>query len=309
VNADGRKRFGFVGVTTGRSAIMRIFPRWADYLGLDGYEIVGHDVPIEADPQTYRDLVSHVKADPLAVGALVTTHKIDLFSACSDLFDEIDPQARLCGETSCLSKRNGTLVAHAKDPISAGKALAGIIPSAYWQNDAHVVCLGAGGSGIAITLHLLTRDSATDRPNQIVVVDRTTERLESMQRIHTQVDSDVATTYVHNADPRLNDQLVAALPPGSLVINATGMGKDSPGSPLTDAGLFPSRALVWELNYRGELDFMQQAQRQAASRGLTVHDGWTYFIYGWTSVMEEVFDLQFTAEQIADMSQIAFESR
>ncbi|MBA2385024.1 MAG: hypothetical protein H0V68_10245, partial [Actinobacteria bacterium] len=34
---------------------------------------------------------------------------------------------------------------------------------------------------------------------------------------------------------------------------------------------------------------LQQAQTQAASRALRVEDGWRYFIFGWASVIEEVF--------------------
>ena len=83
--------------------------------------------------------------------------------------------------------------------------------------------------------------------------------------------------------------LIARLPPESLVVNATGAGKDTPGSPLTDATVFPERGLVWEFNYRGELLFLQQARRQQATRRLTIEDGWRYFLHGWTRVMADVF--------------------
>ncbi len=302
-------RFSFIGVTTGSSAIMRIFPYWAEHLGLEQAVMVGHDLPIHADPQAYRDLVTGLKADSLDLGALVTTHKIDLFAACRDLFDEIDPHARLCGETSCLSKRGGRLIAHAKDPITAGKSLDQIIPRGYWRNDADVLCLGAGGSGIAISLDLMERADRGDRPRRIVVVNRSSERLQAMRRIHEQVESDVAVEYVQNVDPRVNDRLMEELPAGSLVINATGMGKDTPGSPLTDGGRFPTAGVVWDLNYRGDLVFLQQAALQVSERNLSVHDGWVYFIYGWTSVMEEVFDVRFTSDDIATLSRIAADVR
>jgi shikimate 5-dehydrogenase len=81
------------------------------------------------------------------------------------------------------------------------------------------------------------------------------------------------------------------LKPGSLVINATGLGKDAPGSPLMDAGVFPERAVVWDLNYRGDLVFLDQARRQQRERSLRIEDGWTYFIHGWTQVIAEVFDV------------------
>ncbi|MBI3961737.1 MAG: shikimate dehydrogenase, partial [Deinococcus sp.] len=85
-------------------------------------------------------------------------------------------------------------------------------------------------------------------------------------------------------------------PPGSMVINATGMGKDRPGSPITDAGLFPENGLVWELNYRGSLEFLHQAERQARQRHLKIEDGWVYFVHGWSQVIVQVFHLNLTPE-------------
>ena len=62
----------------------------------------------------------------------MTTHKLDLYAAARDRFDVIDPHATLMGETSCLSKRDGALVCHAKDPISSGLAIDAFIPAGYW---------------------------------------------------------------------------------------------------------------------------------------------------------------------------------
>jgi shikimate 5-dehydrogenase len=84
---------------------------------------------------------------------------------------------------------------------------------------------------------------------------------------------------------------MAAMAPGSIVINATGMGKDRPGSPVTDAGLFPFSSIAWELNYRGELDFMHQALAQQESRHVQVEDGWLYFLHGWTQVIAQTFHI------------------
>ena len=74
-----------------------------------------------------------------------------------------------------------------------------------------------------------------------------------------------------------------------MVVNATGLGKDRPGSPLTDAVVFPEDGIVWEFNYRGKLDFLRQAQAHRADCHLTTEDGWLYFIHGWTRVIAEVF--------------------
>jgi shikimate 5-dehydrogenase len=98
---------------------------------------------------------------------------------------------------------------------------------------------------------------------------------------------------------------MASLPPASVVINATGMGKDLPGSPITDAGVFPLHGIAWEFNYRGELDFLQQARAQEASRQLLVEDGWVYFLYGWTQVIAQVFHMTIDDELFDRLAAIA----
>jgi hypothetical protein len=45
------------------------------------------------EPRLYREAVNFIKRDPLSLGALVTTHKIDLYRACRQIFDSIDPLA------------------------------------------------------------------------------------------------------------------------------------------------------------------------------------------------------------------------
>ncbi len=62
--------FYFIGVSTERSSIMTVFPEWSDALGL-GTVIAGYDVPLKAPREAYREVVGHIKDDPLAKGALV----------------------------------------------------------------------------------------------------------------------------------------------------------------------------------------------------------------------------------------------
>ena len=296
----------FIGVTTSQSAAMRLFPAWARELGLGDVRLVGRDLPIHAERARYREVVQEIKADEHNRGALVTTHKIDLFEACRDLFDRVDETASLTGETSCLSKQDGLLWAKATDPVAAGKALLEFLPDDHWrQAKAEVLCLGAGGAAIAITLHLAGRAPG---PIRITVVDRDLARLEAIRAIHGHAAA-TELVYFQNVEPRVNDELVRKLGPGSLVINATGMGKDTPGSPLTDAVEFPDGAYVWELNYRGQLAFLHQALKQKASRGLFVHDGWRYFIHGWATVIEEVFDLGITEAQLSRLAAVSESER
>lgn len=280
----------FIGVTTGSSSIQHVFPLWAQELGLEGAVLQGIDLPLHAPADDYRRVVEFIAEDPLSLGALVTTHKIDLFAACADLFDEIDPFARLMGETSCISKRDGRLVCHAKDPISSGLALDAFLPAGYWSEaPADALSMGAGGSTIAISWYLSQRASGADRPARIVVTNRSAARLDHLREIHAQLDTDTAFDYILTPTPEDNDRVLASLPERSLVVNATGLGKDAPGSPLTDRGVFPARGIAWDLNYRGDLLFLDQARAQEESRGLQVEDGWIYFVHGWTQVIAEVF--------------------
>jgi shikimate 5-dehydrogenase len=285
-----RPTFYFIGVTTAQSSIMRVFPAWARHLGLGDVQMKGIDFRPHAHADAYREAVAFIKADPLSLGALVTTHKIDLYAACRDLFDEIDLHAQMMGETSCLSKHDGRFVCHAKDPVTSGLALDGLLPPQHFaRTGADVFVMGAGGSAIALTWHLMQRARGKDRPARIIVSDRSAARLDEIGRIHRALDCGVPCEYVAAPHPGDNDAVLGGLSPGALVINATGLGKDAPGSPLTDVAAFPHGAIAWDLNYRGDLLFLAQARAQQARKQLQVEDGWTYFIYGWTRVIAEVF--------------------
>lgn len=301
----------FIGVTTAKSSIMKVFPAWARHLGLEDAVIKGIDFAPHATAAEYRAAVAFIKADPLSLGALVTTHKIDLFHACKDMFDVIDPHAQVMGETSCISKRGGKLVCHAKDPISSGLSLDGFLPPRHFaKTGAEVFSMGAGGSTIALTWHLMQPSRGADRPTRIIVSNRSPHRLDEIRRIHGEMASGVPVDYVLAPRPEDNDAVVAQLKPGSLVINATGLGKDAPGSPLTNAVRFPDHAIVWDLNYRGDLVFLDQARVQQSARHLQIEDGWTYFIHGWTQVIAEVFDITLPVRGPAfdELSRIAHDS-
>ena len=115
--------------------------------------------------------------------------------------------------------------------------------------------------------------------------------------------------YVISDGPDDTDELVAGLPPGSLVVNATGMGKDRPGSPVGSAAAFPADGVVWEFNYRGPLDFLHQAQAQRDDRNLQIHDGWRYFVHGWTQAVAEVFDVAMPPAVVDELGEIAARHR
>ena len=303
-------RMGFVGVDTAGSSIMRVFPLWADELGLDSRELKGFDLPTDASDADYRAVVTQIRDDPQQAGALVTTHKMRVFEAAGDLFDSFDPFAEACHEVSSISKENGRLLGHAKDPITVGLALESIIPSDYFSTTgSSVVCLGSGGSGTALSWYLAHRD---DRPTNVVITARRQESLDHTRGIHERggLDTSMFDYRLLGSDAAADaDAIVAAAGEGALIVNATGMGKDRPGSPLTDDVVFPLRSIVWEFNYRGSLEFLTQATAAEFGRQLTVVDGWEYFIHGWTQVIAEVFHIDMGAERVRRLADIASAAR
>ncbi len=298
--------FYFIGVTTSKSSIMKIFPSWMNELGRPEISIEGMDLKIHDDPENYRQAVAQIKYDPNSIGALVTTHKMDLYTAAEDMFDYFDNYALLLNEVSSISKNNGKLEGYAKDPISSGLSFEHIVDKGYFaKTKANLLIFGAGGSSIATILYMITKREPSDRPQKIIVVNRSQPRLDHLMEIIQKIKTGINIQYIHNQNPEVNDKIMGSLPPFSVVINATGMGKDTPGSPITNKGFFPKNGLAWEFNYRGELDFMHQAEKQKNLRNVTVEDGWMYFIHGWTQVIFQALHLEIDKELFNRLVDIA----
>jgi shikimate 5-dehydrogenase len=280
----------FIGVTTTKSSIMKVFPEWAKALGIDAV-MKGIDIAIHEKSEVYREVVDFIKHDPLSMGALVTTHKIDLYEAAKDMFEYLDPYAQAFGELSSISKLDGQLRGHAKDPITCGLAMEAFIPKDHWKNTGAEVCImGAGGSAISMGSYLMQDRFKGNYPSKIIVANRSQPRLSEIEKIFKTLDpGGIEFEYCLTPEPGQNDEVLSKVKPHSVIINATGLGKDRPGSPLTDAAVFPKHSLVWEINYRGDLRFMHQALEQKDKQDLLVEDGWIYFVHGWTQVIAEVF--------------------
>lgn len=60
---------------------MKGFPLWMEDLGRKNIVLEGVDCRIHDEADVYRNAVAQTKYDPLPLGALATTHKIDLPTA------------------------------------------------------------------------------------------------------------------------------------------------------------------------------------------------------------------------------------
>lgn len=275
----------FVGVSTGHSAIRRIFPLWCEVARRNA-RLTGIDIPVGAPPAVYRAAIQRIVDDPDCAGALVTTHKTAVLDHAGDLFASLTPEAQLLGETSCILRRDGELHGSAPDVECSGASLREIAD----PGGRTVLILGSGGAGTALALHLrgIASVHATD------VNPRRLDKIAAFRAI-----------------PHLsrtageNDAVIRAMPAGTIVVNATGLGKDLPGSPVTPDARFPKDAIAWDLNYRGELLFLDYAR----AAGVRTADGWNYFVRGWSTVMSAVLGFERTGELMREFERIARSAR
>jgi shikimate dehydrogenase len=207
---------------------------------------------------------------------VVTSHKVRLYAAGRAEFAWLDARAIDCREVNAIRRTSEGLLGWARDPVSVGRVVDRIWP----RSEGTVVCLGSGGTAVALAHHLLaTRDDV-----RIACADPRASAVQQLVRLAP----DRVVGHV-GAGPW--DSLVRDAEEGTLVVNATGMGKDRPGCPVTDAVEFPEGSVVWELNYRGDLQLLRLARLQARRSSLGVHDGWELFCHGWAAALTVVLDL------------------
>lgn len=272
-------RMYFVGVSTGASSIQRIFPQWVRLAGVPDTVLSGLDIAVGAPPQAYRDAAARMKDDPDCRGALVTTHKVSLYRHAGDLFDAFDDDATLLSEVSCVVCRGRRLQGQAIDTLTGELSLRALLRGERFAGEALI--LGAGGAGLALAVVLRRHH----RPARVILTDISSGRLREIAGL---VDAERVTITA----PSDHDGLIASLSPGCLIVNATGLGKDRPGSPVTESVRFPPRAIVWDFNYRGDLKLLDYARKA----GVEAVDGWEYFLHGWSQIMARVLGFEVTTE-------------
>jgi shikimate dehydrogenase len=277
-----RKDVVFIGVTTQQSSTKDLWPRWTEALGIDA-GLVGVDIAPDAPAVDYRSAIRRLDKPSIA-GAVITTHKMNVYRHCRDLFTSADSLVEMLGEVAGITKEDGKLAAHTIDPASSKRALAEMLLPGHWRDTgAEALVLGGGGAGAAVALSL-----AEQHANRITVADVRSKRLDRL--------SSLALETTQIAPQSHADHLVEALPPCSLVVNATGLGKDAAGSPVSDDAAFPQDGVIWELNYRGDLLFLHQARHQQVERSLSVHDGWRLFLHGWAQAINLIFGTHASAD-------------
>lgn len=295
----------FIGVSTQQSIINKIFPKWMEILGFR-VQLRGIDIPLNASAGIYRDYAREIKESPNVLGALVTTHKIAMYSYANDIFDVLSDSAREFKEIGAIYKRNGKMNGEATDIISVNNAFRNIFDKVGNNKDSDICILGCGGAGIALGYTILKVYNTYF--NKVIMTDINLDRLDQAKRILLTYDNQNKLKFVYVKSIQDSDNVVNNLSSKSFVVNATGVGKDVDGSPVSDNVQFPYGGCVWEYNYRGNLKYMQIATEQAVEKQLSIYDGFEYFVYGWTTVISRVLNIDIARSNFDILANIALDS-
>jgi shikimate dehydrogenase len=310
---DGRPLILFVGVSTSGSVAHAVFDGWAAELGRP-WVLRGIDLRTDTPAETFRRLVSAMHGNPAVDGAVVTAHKLRLYRACAQELARRDWLTEITHEINALAT-GAALAGYARDALSLARVLPSLIRSteADGLGELHVLCLGAGGAATALllALHLDTdadRDGTAgpraraDPPAGVTFTDVDPGALADLRSVAGRAGIGTSRlSFIPVREPADGDALVARLASPALVINATGLGKDAPGSPVTRRARFGPGTLAWDLNYRGDLVFL----RQAAASGAGTLDGWDYFVAGWAGGLTAIAQTPFTADLLARFTRAA----
>lgn len=293
----------FIGVTTHNSFVNQVFCDWLKIINKDA-ELIGVNLPVGCDEKEYSKIVSFIKSQPLALGALVTTHKVRLYNSTKQLFDNLPDPCNEFQEIGCIYKKGDALCGEVTDIFSVQSALYSFLELDYFSKRNSDFCiLGGGGAGLALAYRILTDNNP--KPQRLVLTDINKHRLLEIEHIIKKYDTSNILELYHVEN--YADSIVEALKSQSVIVNATGLGKDKEGSPFSEKNNIPKESYLWEFNYRwdNKPNFYNIAKEQERYKKLKLIDGWIYFIYGWMQVMSRVFHIDNISNYFNDFLEAA----
>jgi shikimate 5-dehydrogenase len=242
-------------------------------------DLIGVDMPAVAPDHRYRALVTKVRDDVSCAGVQVTSHKVRLYRAASSVIDRYSEDVSYLEEVGGLLVRTGTVTAVSPDAMALRRELMMVLGH---RPKREIVILGGGGAARAIAFIA----AELQKVSKVSITEADDARRLALGRWLGRLKAGNPSLELNAFPADANDNLVSSATGGAVIINATGLGKDSPGSPLSDHAPFPCDGVAWDLNYRGERHFLTQASRQATERRLAVRDGFSYFVDNWTCFLE-----------------------
>jgi shikimate 5-dehydrogenase len=282
---------GFLGVTTRFSAVHRVFDLWSDCLG-QRLILRPRDLPLKSNPAEYCRFIADIRQGKENLrGAVITSHKVGVYEAAAHLLDIVTPTASRLGEIGLVYWRQGRLVGDASDSFAILKVARRLLSVDSWQSgERSALVLGGGGAGTALADSLI---QAGDLGCRSVTITETDAARVSTLRSRIMTWSAPIPIRVQRVEDH-SDNLLAGAGEGTLIVNASGLGKDQAGSPISQGAVFPRGSFAWEFNYRfiaqSQPTFWDIALRQKESRKLTLEDGWDYFVWNWLGMLSTILD-------------------
>ncbi|WP_189765881.1 hypothetical protein [Streptomyces xanthochromogenes] len=232
---------------------------------------------------------------------MTTGHKTELGRDLTG-YATVTKDVRRLREAGTLRVDTDGLHASAHDVAAGGDIVQELLADSRWETGArHAVVLGAGGAGLALAC-VLTEASGV---RQVILTEQSSARRREVRHILEAAGLDGGRVAL--APATQNDSLVAEAPPGTLLVNATGLGKDTPGSPLADTTPLPARSLFWELNYRGQRPLLARAQATTGSTGGRAVDGWDFFVRSWFEALKTILETNWGRDELATFFRCAGE--
>jgi len=274
----------FIGVTTHNSFINKVFEHWLAILNKN-IELIGVNLELNCDPKEYQLVLDRIERNPFVLGALVTTHKVRIFNHCKEYFNNLPKTCHDFKEIGCIYKEGPNLQGEVTDLYSVKDALKALLENKVNDFKSDIYLLGCGGAGLALAYVILSNEipnykrliiSETD-PNRCLEIEAILEKYNQSKKLQ-----------IINTHKQSSESIVSGLEEGSLIVNATGLGKDKKGSPIQENTKYPSSSILWDFNYRGELEFLTNNLKLKDKYNLQIEDGWIYFINGWSQVLKRV---------------------
>ncbi len=272
-----------VGTDPIPDGLLTVLPKWARRFGQRSTAIVPVAAPLEADAAGYRRLVEFLRDEYHAVGAVMVSNASTLFEHTHQLFDTFDGDAELLGEIGTAVRAPGTLTGLAPAKTAAQRAYE--YTFGHDTDPPEVLIIGATGPARALALSL-----SESTPRQVTLTTLDGKSMTDMRQRIAELPEDKRPTLLHVESQLEHDRLVTLLPPGSLVVNATGPEEIGTPSPVGAAALFPKDALIWDLGAVGiSSAFLDKARQQRKVRGLRLADGPVFHQYQWIAACAAVF--------------------
>ena len=292
--SNGNTAMAFLGVRTASSWVHRVFGGWSACLDTP-LSLEAEDLPLRSSVDAYRDFVERLRDGyPRLRGALITSHKAAVYQLAGGLFDKLTEVSRRLHEVGMVYWRNGEFIGDANDPLSTLHVARRLLSSnpSWLRSSRCALILGGGGAGVALANTLVSNDELGCTRVTIAEVDA--GRATELRTLVSEWQPAIPVDVIHTKGQ--SDMLVSSAGEGGLIANATGLGKDAAGSPISPQTTFPAGSIVWDFNYRfveqATPTFLEVARMQELEQRLTLEDGWDYFIWGWCGVMSNVVNLE-----------------